>query len=200
MITLSRSLDEHLAACALLHTRLCPRQVLGVRMARMACVWLGIDPAVSRKQIFVFMECGRCAADAVIAVTGASPTNDLMRLMCYGTVAATFVDLKTGVALRVCEHPDSRRSAVQILPRVSTWEAQRDAYQSMPDDLLLQWQPIKLLTEIPAISDKRSVICQACGSRINEGQEVVGVWQDMPQTLCKPCANGAYYKFINIPG
>ena len=72
---LSLSLQEHLARSAMLHSRLCPRQVLGVRMARIACGLLGIDPAFERKSIYVFMEIGRCAADAVMIVTGASPTN-----------------------------------------------------------------------------------------------------------------------------
>src|SRR5215211_2615655 len=98
---LSLSLQEHLARSAMLHSRLCPRQVLGVRMARLACVLLGIDPALERKSIYVYMEIGRCAADAVMVVTGASPTNELMRLMGYGKVAATFVSRSSGEAARV---------------------------------------------------------------------------------------------------
>src|SRR5687767_997909 len=103
MIELSISLETHLQQTAALHSRLCPRQVLGVRMARFACQWFGIDPALERRQLFVYMEIGRCAADGVIAVTYASPTNQLMQLVPYGKVAATFVDLRSGAALRVSE-------------------------------------------------------------------------------------------------
>ena len=81
MLQLQVSLEEQLTKCAMLHTCLCPRQVIGVRMARLACSWLRIDPALQRKQLYVYMEVGHCAADGVIAVTHASPTNGLMNLI-----------------------------------------------------------------------------------------------------------------------
>src|SRR5688572_18474614 len=143
---LSVSLQEHLAHAASLHRCLCPRQVLGVRMARFACTWLGIDPALQHKQIFVYMENGHCVADGVISVTHASPTNQRMQLMPYGKMAATFVNLATGQAVRVREHPDCRGTAVALLPQIgSSWMAQLQAYQSMPDELLLSWQPVEVL-------------------------------------------------------
>jgi len=190
VITLTRSLEDHLASAATLHTRLCPRQVIGVRMARLACSQLEIDPAVDRKQIFVYMECGRCAADAVIAVTGASPTNQLMVLMGYGKVAATFVNLRTGSALRISEHEDSRTYAAQVMfPDLPSWEAQLQAYQIMPDALLLRWQPVKLVQPLPNIPEKHSVVCEVCHERISEHCEIT----IRGRVLCKACAWGAYY-------
>src|SRR5690242_20219917 len=103
---LTLSLQEHLTRLAVLHPTLCPRQVLGVQMARLACTLLGVDPAVERKALFVFMEVGRCAADAVMLVTTASPNNGLMQLMDYGKVAATFVNLRTEEAIRISERRD----------------------------------------------------------------------------------------------
>jgi formylmethanofuran dehydrogenase subunit E len=186
MITLMRRLDEHLAASAALHTRLCPQQVIGVRMARLACTLLEIDPAIQRKQIFVFMECRRCAADGVIAVTGASPTNRLMAFVDYGKVAATFVALRTGGALRVSEHPASRATAVEMIPELPKWEAQLQAYQTMPDDQLLRWETVRLHQPLPHIPEKHAVHCE---KRVNEHCEVVV----RGQVLCKGCARGAYY-------
>jgi formylmethanofuran dehydrogenase subunit E len=191
MITLARSLDEDLARSAAMHSRLCPRQVIGVRMARVACAYLRVDPAIERKQVFVFMECGRCAADAVIAVTGASPTNQLMKLIQYGKVAATFVNLKTQIAVRVSENQTSRDVAVRMMsPRLSAWEAQLQAYQSMPDALLLNWQPVELHRPLPQIPEKHCVVCESCGDRVNERSEVV-IDQ---RVLCKACAHGSYYQ------
>lgn len=186
---LSISLEEHLARSAMLHSRLCPRQVLGVRMARLACQLLGIDPAVNRKSIYVYMEIGRCAADAVMVVTGASPTNELMQLMGYGKVAATFVNLNSHEAVRVSERQDSRETAAEMLPGMPSWEAQRDAYQIMRDDQLFDWQRVVLKDDMPLIRDKHAVTCQGCGDRINEHGEVVVEGR----TLCKPCAFGAYF-------
>src|SRR5579859_5055642 len=140
MIALSRPLADDLARSASMHSRLCPRQVIGVRMGRLACTLLDIDPALERKQIFVFMECGRCAADAVIAVTASSPTNQLMQLMDYGKLAATFVNVRSGEALRVAENPRSRQIALDISsPMQSKWQTQLEAYQTMLDDSLLCW-------------------------------------------------------------
>jgi formylmethanofuran dehydrogenase subunit E len=189
MIALTRRLDEHLAVSAALHTRLCPQQVIGVRMARLACALLKIDPAIQRKQIFVYMECRRCAADGVIAVTGASPTNRLMAFMDYGKVAATFVSLRTGEALRVSEHPASRTTAMHMIPDLPKWEAQLQAYQTMPDDLLLRWESVGLYQALPHIPEKHAVTCAKCGERVNEHCEVVV----SEQVLCRACARGTYY-------
>ncbi len=186
---LSLTLAEYLTRAALLHTRLCPRQVLGVRMARLACVMLDVDPVLERKALYVFMEIGRCAADAVMVVTTASPTNGLMQLMNYGKVAATFVKRCTSEAIRISERPNSRDQAITLLPNLSPWEAQRDAYQIMPDEQLFRWEPVRLCTPLPIIPEKHAVTCQRCGDRVNEHAEVI---RD-GQTLCKACAFGAYF-------
>jgi formylmethanofuran dehydrogenase subunit E len=194
MTELSLSLQEHLNRSAMLHSRLCPRQVLGVRMARLACTLLNIDPAVNRKAIYVYMEIGRCAADAVMVVTGASPTNGLMQLVNYGKVAATFVNRSSGEAIRVSERQRSREIAVQLMPELPSWEAQRDAYQIMRDDQLFNWQHVVLRESLPLIPEKHAVTCPNCGDRVNEFSEVV----IDGKTLCKPCAFGAYFSPLEI--
>lgn len=183
-------LDEHLRRSAALHSRLCPRQVIGVRMARFACLWFGVDPALERRRIYVFMETGRCAADGVIAVTNASPTNQLMQLMPYGKVAATFVDLQTREALRVSENPASRTIALtyRIAAR-SIYEQQLQEYQVMDDDVLLRWQSVTLEIPIPVSPKKHAVHCAQCGDRIHDHEEVIRG----EASFCKACALGAYY-------
>ena len=183
------ALQEHLDRLRVLHPRLCPRQVIGVRMARLACNHFAIDPVMQRKQLFVYMEMGRCVADGVIMVTGASPTNYMMKLVDYGKVAATFVDLRCGDALRICEHPDSRHQAMQMIPGIDVWEAQLAAYQVMPDNRLLRWEPVCLIEPLPQINDKYSVICQQCQARVHEHAHVL--IDAMP--MCKACAYGSYY-------
>jgi formylmethanofuran dehydrogenase subunit E len=125
-------------------------------------------------------------------VTGASPTNHLMQLMDYGKLAATFVNLETGEALRVCENPQSRQYAADMLPALDSWEAQRDAYQTMPEAFLLQWQSVKLQAPLPSIPQKHSVHCEVCGDKVNDHCEVT----NGSQMLCKACAYGAYYQPI----
>src|SRR5687768_16961790 len=160
---LSVSLQKHLEQSAGLHRRLCPRQVLGVRMARFACIQLRIDPALQHKKIFVYMENGHCIADGVIVVTHASPTNQLMQLLPYGKMAATFVNLDTAQGLRVREHPTCRETAIAMRPQApSTWKAQLDAYQIMPDDLLLSWQPVELQSPPTLPVGKHKIACDEC--------------------------------------
>jgi formylmethanofuran dehydrogenase subunit E len=190
MRELQVSLQEQLTKCAMLHTCLCPRQVIGVRMARFACSWLGVDPAIQRKQLYVYMEVGHCAADGVIAVTHASPTNGMMRLLDYGKLAATFVHLPTNRAVRVRENQSSRALAVQMMPDLpSSWEAQRQAYQTMADEELLLWDEVTLLEPSPRVLKKHSVVCANCGDNVHEHCEVLVDGE----TFCKPCANGAYF-------
>lgn len=187
------SLQAHLNQSAMLHSRLCPRQVLGVRMARFACTWFGLDPAIERKQFFVYMEIGRCAADGVMVVTYASPQNQRMQLIPYGKVAATLVDLRTNEALRVSEHPTCREAALALgLDVSSSWEAQLQGYQVLPDEELLRWQAVSLNTPLPSIPEKHAVTCDQCGDRVNEKQEIV---RD-GSVLCKACASGAYYEEV----
>jgi formylmethanofuran dehydrogenase subunit E len=189
MIELSLSLQEHLNRSAMLHSKLCPRQVLGVRMARLACMLLGVDPALNRKSIYVYMETGHCAADGVMVVTGASANNGLMRLVGYGKLAATFVLRSSGDAIRVIERYESRDGAMNMMPELPPWKAQRDAYQTMPDDQLFDWQHVLLNESVPVISKKHSVTCQHCGDRISEHAEVIADGQ----ILCQICAGDAYF-------
>jgi formylmethanofuran dehydrogenase subunit E len=159
-------------------------------MARFACHWFGVDPAVERGQLFVYMEIGRCAADGVMVVTCASPMNQLMQLMPYGKVAATFVHLPSGEALRVREHPQCREAALTLpIPADTMWEKQLQAYQVLPDDLLLRWQHVRMPTPPPQIPEKHVVTCSRCGDRVNEHQEIARG----NAVLCKPCAFGAYF-------
>jgi len=195
MINLSVSLQEQLTKCAMLHTCLCPRQVIGVRIARFACRWLGIDPTIQRKQLFVYMEIGHCAADGVIAVTNASLTNGLMKLIDYGKLAATFVHLPTNRALRTKENQSSRTLAVQMMPHIhSSWEAKLQAYQTMPDEQLLCWDEVKLSDPPLKIPKKHAVTCCDCGDKVHEHCEVIMG----DRTLCKACAYGAYYSLPEV--
>jgi formylmethanofuran dehydrogenase subunit E len=190
---LTLSLQDHLHRSTLLHSHLCPRQVIGVRMGRLACRYFGIDPGLpaGRKKLFVFMEIGHCAADGVMVVTTASPTNGLMKLVDYGKVAATFVDLRTGRALRVSERQSSRATALVMFPdAASDWAAYLQGYQVMSDEELLEWEEVGLVDpgfETPG--EPHKVKCEACGDAVHEHYEVVMGGH----VLCKPCAYGAYY-------
>src|SRR5262247_13063 len=97
------SLDQVLRECESLHGHMCAGQLLGARMALLGCRFLGIsDPrGLDRKKLIVWVEIDRCMADAVSAATGVRLGQRSLKYMDYGKVAATFLNLETGNAVRV---------------------------------------------------------------------------------------------------
>ena len=90
-----------LEACAARHTRLCPRQVLGLRMGLFGAKTLGLDVPRPDKRLLVIAETDGCMADGLITATGCSVGRRTLRIVDYGKVAATFVDVETGRAVRI---------------------------------------------------------------------------------------------------
>src|SRR5512136_3400869 len=104
------SFEEHLQQAAAMHGHLCAGQVIGVRMARRGCLELGLDPdeRADRQRLIVFVEVDRCATDAISSVTGCKLGKRTLKHVDYGKVAATFVDMRTGRAVRVVAREDAR--------------------------------------------------------------------------------------------
>jgi formylmethanofuran dehydrogenase subunit E len=140
-MTFESLLDES----ARIYGRLCPGQVLGVRMSQLGLREIGItDPkGRDRKSLIVFVEMDRCATDAVQSVTGCSLGHRTMKFMDYGKMAATFVNLKTGQAVRVLAREDAREGAQALLPDISDrHRAQLEAYKIMPEEALFAVQEV----------------------------------------------------------
>src|SRR3990172_7148791 len=107
------SLDNMLKKTAGFHGHLCPGTVIGTRMAIAGLMEVGItDPEGSQeKEFLVFVETDRCPIDAISVVSGARISRRSLKFLDWGKVAATFVNTKTGKAVRiVC--PDSARELV----------------------------------------------------------------------------------------
>ena len=185
-------LNELLDRCARLHHHLCPRQVLGVRMGMLAGRLHGLDLPQTDKRMFVFMESDGCGADGVSVATGCWVGRRTMRMMDFGKLAATFVDTKTGRALRIHPHHLARERALALLPRApSRWHAQRDGYQSLCDGDLLAAEPVELNVNLDAILGRPGsrVACAVCGEEIFNQREV----SVEGSTLCMACAGEAYF-------
>ncbi|MBI4611690.1 MAG: formylmethanofuran dehydrogenase [Candidatus Rokubacteria bacterium] len=185
-----RPLDELLQEAVTFHGHLCPGQVLGVRMAIAGCRELAVvEPKSMQKNLVVFVEIDRCATDAIQAVTGCSLGRRTLKHVDYGKMAATFVNLVTGEALRVVARDDARELAAAYAPGVvGPREAQIAAYRVMPEAQLLRFEPVVVL---PGWLDRRRVRvpCQLCGEGVNYGREV----PSNGLTVCRACFAGAYY-------
>jgi formylmethanofuran dehydrogenase subunit E len=85
------------------HGGSCAGITLGARMAIIGLKAIGInDPkGEDRKDIIVFVETDRCVTDAILAITGCHPGKRNMKILDYGKMAATFINLKTGKAVRI---------------------------------------------------------------------------------------------------
>jgi formylmethanofuran dehydrogenase subunit E len=92
------SFDELLGQAEVAHGHLCAGQILGVRMAVLACRRLGIvEPrGADRKKLVTFIEIDRCATDAIGLVTGCRLGKRALKFRDWGKMAATFVNLETG--------------------------------------------------------------------------------------------------------
>ena len=188
-------LEELLQQANTLHRHLCPGQVLGVRLAMLGCRAVGIEEPTRSKQLLVWVEIDRCATDAVTVVTGCRLGKRTLKFLDYGKVAATFLNLETGDAVRVVARDDSRDAVRNYAPpELDKKEAQLYAYRVMPDEELFTLAHVRVEVsdlDLPGRPLKR-IACDDCGEGVNDGREVLRAGR----TLCKPCAEGAYYSIL----
>lgn len=187
------SLNELLEKSAARHSHLCPRQVLGVRIGIAGAQSLGLEAPRSDKRLLVILETDGCFADGVEAATSCTPGHRTLRIEDFGKVAATFVDTKTGRAVRVAPALDVRKRAYAYAPYEKRhYFAQLAAYQVMPDEELLSIQEVYLTTPVEALVSRPGVRvnCEQCGEEIINGRQVI----QNGMTLCRACAGRAYYR------
>jgi formylmethanofuran dehydrogenase subunit E len=180
---------------AKIHGHLCAGQVLGVRMSMLGLREIGIhDPkGKDRKHIIVFVEMDRCATDAVQSVTGCSLGHRTMKFMDYGKMAATFVNTRTGKAMRIVAKEKSRQKAKEYFPGIENkYAAQLEAYKIMSDDELFDVMEVivKVAPEDMPGRPMRRVQCDSCGEHVQDMREVYR----NGKVLCTPCAVGGYYE------
>ncbi len=198
---LTTGFEELLEESVRVHGHLCPGQVLGVRMAIYGLKKIGItDPkGADRKKIYLFVEIDRCATDALQSVTGCSLGKRSMRFMDYGKMAATFVNLETGKAVRVVALEEAKQKAREYFPDIEDkYRCQLEAYKIMPDSELFTCQEVKVSIppqDMPGRPMSR-VQCSRCGEYVQDMREVV----KNGSTLCRPCAEGGYYRVENKSG
>ena len=188
------ALDELLQRAEQSHGHMCAGQVLGVRMAMLGCRAVGVeDPRrADRKSLIVFVEIDRCAADAVNTVTGCRLGKRTLKFLDYGKLAATFLNVKTGEAVRIVALDSSREAANCAFPEIENkYERQLRAYKLLPDEELFKVERVRV--DVPPQDQPgrpvSRVQCDECGEGINDRREVL---RD-GRTLCRACAGECYY-------
>jgi formylmethanofuran dehydrogenase subunit E len=189
-----KSLEHYLADAEQAHGHLCAGQVLGVRLAMLGLEKLGIDDprGKDRKRLVTFVEIDRCATDAIAIVTGCRLGKRALKFRDWGKLAATFVDLESGKAVRIAARESSKALAREMHPEIENKNQQQMlAYREMSTQDLFDVQDVKVEIapeEFPGFKGER-IVCEQCGEGINFKREVVR----SGRTLCRGCAGENYF-------
>ena len=181
-----RTFEEDVAIAEKYHGHLCSGQCIGVKMARLGMRELGIDIEKDPKSIMVFVECDRCPADAIGAVCGCKVGTRTYKFYDFGKVAASFVNLNTGRAVRIWRkkrmHPAEGEDMVSF-------------YKNLPDEEMFRIQEVSIDLNPWDMPGKplEAVYCSRCGEDVTDCRHrmVEG------QPVCKACLGQRYYKVIS---
>jgi len=107
-------------------------------------------------------------------------------------MAATFVNLSRGLALRVVAKREARERARELFPDLEDrYRCQIEAYKVMPDEELFTSDEVAVHIppqDMPGRPLSR-VRCDVCGEYIQDMREV----RREESILCRPCATEGYY-------
>ncbi len=191
------SFEEIFLESTKMHGHVCPGQVIGVRLAMLGLQELEIDDPRGEDQnkLYVFVEIDRCATDAIQSVTGCSLGKRTLRLVDYGVMAATFVNLETGRAVRIVALEEARELSRKYFPEIPDKKhAQIEAYKKMPIDELYRIQEVQVhipAHDLPGAPLSR-VQCEKCGDWIQNNREI----EHEMRILCSGCVKGRYYELL----
>ncbi|MCS7040638.1 MAG: FmdE family protein, partial [Caldilineales bacterium] len=175
------------------HSHLCPRQVLGARIGLAGAAALGLEVPRRDKRLLVIVETDGCFVSGIEVATGVAVHHRTLRVEDYGKVAATFVDVETGRAVRVSPRLDVREKARLYAPAEKRrYFAQLKAYQIMPDEELLALQEVTLNAPVASLVSRPGirVNCALCGEEIINEREI----RQNGLCLCRTCAGEGYYR------
>jgi formylmethanofuran dehydrogenase subunit E len=192
------SFDELLEVSTRNHGHLCAGQVIGVRMSMLALSMLDIDDprGVDRKKLYVIVEIDRCATDAIQSVTGCSLGKRSMKWLDHGIMAATFVNLHSGRAVRITALEEARALAKTYCSEVTDkYARQLEAYKIMPEHELFRIETVSVTIPPEDLPGRplRRVQCEICDDWVQDCRDELSEGK----VLCRNCANGRYYKNID---
>ena len=187
------TLQHALDATTVRHGRLCPRQVLGVRIGFAGAAALHLDLPRTDRRLLVLVETDGCFADAVEVATGCSLGHHTLRLEDLGKIAATFVDVPSGRAVRVAPRDGIRELAAAYAPhQPCRYYQQLHGYQAIPAPDLLTTTEVTLDFDVDRLLGRPGVrtSCDVCLEEIVNGREVTVAGRP----TCITCARGSYYR------
>lgn len=170
------------------HGHLCSGQIIGVRLAMYGLDLLGInDPyGADRKKLIVFVEVARCAADAIMIVSGCRVGKRSFKFIDTGKLAATFYHMQSHQAVRVALHPDIPTQIEQLVPRLPLKEAEKNIYYELENEELFTTEAVTISLaheDTPGVP-ATTIPCSRCGECIYDKREIM----IDNKAVCKTCA------------
>jgi len=176
---------QWLEKCRDYHGHLCMGQALGARIGIKGMELIAPDRP---KDVIVFVENDRCVADAVLVVSETRVGRRTLKMRDYGRMAATFHNTATGKSWRVRAAYDG--------PKVEAGEDALRDLMDLPDEAMVAWQEV--VVDLPEAEmpghPKRVVPCTVCGERVFDFKDRPGE----AGPVCQACAEGAYYKVVEV--
>lgn len=182
---LKRSFEEDLQRAVAFHGHMCPGQVIGTRMARLAMTYFGIEDADTYRDLIAFVECDRCLADAVISVSNCHLGKRRLKWYDYGIMAASFYDIASDRAIRITQRPGVPKAPHDKQEMLGFFAGLSDAELFLVHEVEL---PDFKEFDLPG-RPRKTQVCEVCGERIHDGR---GVERD-GHTYCRRCAGEHVY-------
>ncbi len=119
-----------------------------------------------------------------------------MKWVDHGVMAATFVNLETGKAVRVTALEESRELSKTYCSDITDkYARQLEAYKIMPENELFRIENV--VVEIPQENfpgrPLRRVQCENCFDWVQDKRDVLVDGK----VLCRSCAYGRYYRLLD---
>ena len=173
------------------HGNLCSGQILGLHIAEYG---LKLMETTDPKKLIIYFEIDRCIADAIQILIGTRFGRRTLKIASYGKMAATFVNLETGNAYRLCVSPDA--DEIMGYAFSSRFEAITDQEKllELASEKLIHVQKVKV--NIPAedipVKPMGKVPCAKCKEMIFDCKEI----QTENGPICRACASIPYYTLL----
>ena len=187
------TIEKYLQSSISNHGRLCPRQILGVRIGLAGGAALGLDLPRRDKALLVIAETDGCFISGLEAASGCAVHHRTLKIEDLGKVAATFVSVATKQAVRVVPRGNVRNLACDYSPNEEQgYFAQLKGYPRMPDEKLLSIERVSLNIPVNNLISQPGlrVHCNICQEEVINQREIIVDGK----TICRTCAGYAYYK------
>ncbi|MDR2830699.1 MAG: FmdE family protein [Methanobrevibacter sp.] len=183
-----KEFEEQLKKVKKFHGHLDGGTVIGTKMTMYAFEQLGLSLNEENMDLMVFVEIGRCVADAIQVVSDCRIGKKTFKLMDYGRHAASFCRISTGEGIRIVDEDIKNQN------KAETDEKLMERLINTANEELFSIEKIKIDFESMDYPDKKfnKIICPVCDEVVKDNKYILrnGIG------ICKACAEKSYYQFI----